>query len=122
MKVKWNPIGAITASIEKEAMDRLHTAAGYVAGMARSLVPVGEDKYSDGVLIHKSGALRRTIRVGRLPGDPNLNIIVIAGKKGIIDYAAVVEYGGRYQKQRAYMRPALDAVKNRINSIMSGGY
>jgi hypothetical protein len=122
MRVSWNPQGPITAEIEKMYMDRLETAAGYVAGMARSLVPVGKDIYSKGELIHRKGALRRTIRVVRLDGDPKLNIFVIAGKRDIIDYAASVEYGGTHNPEaKPFMRPALRATRNRIMSIMSGG-
>lgn len=122
MKVSWNPIGSITAEIEKLYMDRLETAAGYVVGMAKSLCPVGEDIYKGGDLMHRKGALRRTIRAVRQKGDPNLNILIIAGKKGIIDYAASVEYGGIHNKTaKPYMRPAAQAMKGRIKSIMEGG-
>jgi len=122
MKVDWKPQGQINAEIEKFFMDRLETAGGYVAGMARSLCPVGEDKYSRGILQGRKGALRRTIRVVRLKGDPKLNIYIIAGKAGIVDYAASVEYNGIHNpNSNPFMRPAARAMKSRIMSIMQGG-
>lgn len=122
MRVDFKPEGQINAAVEKLYMDRLETAAGYVAGYARSNCPVGEDKYSRGMLIHRKGALRRTIRVVRLEGDPKLNIFIIAGKAGIVDYAASVEYGGVHNKPaQPFLRPAPRAMKSRIMSIMNGG-
>lgn len=126
MRVAWNPTGPITADIEKFYMDRLETAAGYVAAMARSIVPIGKDLYVKGVLVHRKGALQRTIRVVRLKGDPKLNIWIIAGKKDIVDYARLVEYGSVHSQgspyaKKPFMRPALNAVKGRIISIMNGG-
>lgn len=125
MRAKWNPIGPITAEIEKAAMDRLETAAGYVAGMARSLCPVGKDKYVKGELVHRAGALRRTIRVVRLKGDPKLNIRVYAGKyvgnTPIIPYARSVEFGTSIMPAKPFMRPAIKAMGNRINEIMEKG-
>lgn len=123
MKAKWNPIGPITAAIEKKAMDRLETAAGYVMGMARSLVPVGKDKYKHGELYSRAGALKRTIRVVRQKGDPNRNIRVYAGKKDIVDYAAAIEYGAPHRniKAQPYLRPALKAMSKRIVNILENG-
>lgn len=120
MKVEWHP-EQITAEIEKTAMDRLETAAGYVMGLARSLVPVGKDKYKHGALYSRAGALKRTIRVVRQPGDPNQNIRVYAGKKNIIDYAAAIEYGTHDITARPYLRPALNAMKKRIIDIVENG-
>lgn len=121
MRVNWKPQGEITAEIEKLYMDRLETAGGYLAGMARSLVPVGKDKYIKGELVHRAGALRRTIRVVRLKGDPKLNIRVYAGKAGIIDYAVSVEYGTKNMRAKSFMRPAWNAMRPRIKSILDGG-
>jgi hypothetical protein len=119
----WSP-GPITEEIEKRAMDRLETAAGYVMAYARSIVPIGKDKYKHGELYSRAGALKRTIRVVRQKGDPNQNIRVYAGKKNIIDYAAAIEYGTSIKRNiqaQPYLRPALQAMRGRIMNIMENG-
>lgn len=111
MKVNWKPAGEITAEIEKQAMDRLETAASLVAARARMLVPV------------KSGKLRETVRVVRLTGDPKLNVRVYAGNriKGGAFYAHMVEYGTMKMPAKPFLRPALQEVKGRVKSILEGG-
>jgi len=114
MKAKWNPIGPITAAIEKKAMDRLETAAGLVAARARMLVPV--DK----------GNLKESIRVTRLKGDPKLNVRVYAGNRkrraeGGAFYAHMIEYGTVKLKAKPFLRPALNAVKGRVKGIVENG-
>jgi HK97 gp10 family phage protein len=122
MKVSWNP-DVITAEIEKEAMDRLEKAAEGIASKARSLVPVGKDvpagkgKWSK----REAGALRKTIRVVRLKGDPKLNIRVYAGNKGEVFYARFVEYGTVHMKARPFIRPALNSSKAEILSTVENG-
>jgi HK97 gp10 family phage protein len=120
MKVSnWHP-EVITAEIEKRAMDRLEKAGGVVADRARQIVPVD------------TGALRNSIRVTRLKGDPKQNIRVYAGnrvkggsmKKGAergAFYAHMVEFGTVKMGARPFLRPALNASKNDIKSIVENG-
>lgn len=118
----WNP-GPITAEIEKKAMDRLETAAGLVAARARMLVPIGKDvpqgkgKWSK----REAGALRNSIRLTRLKGDPKLNIRVYAGNKKDVFYARFVEYGTIKMPAKPYLRPALNGMGPRIKSILENG-
>jgi HK97 gp10 family phage protein len=114
MKVKWNPLGPITAAIEKKALDRLETAAEQVAERARVLVPVD------------TGTLKNTIRVVRLKGDPKLNVRVYAGNRkrraeGGAFYAHMIEYGTVKLKARPFLRPAFNAVKGRVKGIVENG-
>ena len=114
MKVKWNPLGPITAAIEKKALDRLETAAEQVAERARVLVP--KDTH----------ALEKSIRVVRLKGDPKLNVRVYAGnrkrrKEGGAFYAHMVEYGTVKMKAKPFLRPAFNAVKGRVKGIVENG-
>ena len=120
MKAKWNPIGPITAAIEKKAMDRLEKAGEVVAERARGLVPVD------------TGALKASIRVVRLKGDPKQNIRVYAGNrvqggsrmKGAARgafYAHMVEYGTVKMPAKPFLRPALNASKGGIMDKMENG-
>lgn len=106
----WHP-EIITAEVEKKAMDRLETAAGYVMGLARQKVPID------------SGKLRESIRVVRLKGDPKQNIRVYAGnreKKGAF-YAHMVEFGTVKMPAKPFLRPALNECKGRIRGIVQNG-
>ncbi len=122
MRANWKPQGEITAAVEKTVMDRLETAADLVAARARMLVPV------------QTGALRDSIRVTRLKGDPKLNIRVYAGsrvkggsmKKGAergAFYARWVEYGSVHNDipRKSYLRPALNEVRGRVKTILETG-
>lgn len=106
----WAP-DKITAEIEKRAMDRLAKAGEIIAERARQNVPV------------KSGKLKASIRVTRLKGDPKQNIRVYAGnrlKDGPF-YAHMVEYGTVKMRARPFLRPALNASKAEIKSIVENG-
>ncbi|MHB8110493.1 MAG: HK97-gp10 family putative phage morphogenesis protein [Syntrophorhabdaceae bacterium] len=118
MKVKdWAP-EKITAEIEKKVMDRLESAAQRVAEKARSLVPVGKDVTGKGKWSKReAGALKNTIRVVRLKGDPKQNIRVYAGNRDVY-YARFVEYGTVKMKAKPFMRPALNASKAEIKAIV----
>jgi len=107
----WAP-AMITEQIEKKAMDGLEDACERIANRARSLCPVD------------TGKLKATIRVRRLKGDPFLNVRVYAGNrdKGGAFYAHMVEYGTVKMGKKAFLRPALDAMKsNIINIIVAAG-
>ena len=103
-------------------MDRLETAAGYVMGLARQKCPVGVDVNGAGKWgKRKAGALRETIRVVRLKGDPKQNVRVYAGNKKDVFYAHFVEYGTVKMQAKPFLRPALNEVKGRIKSILETG-
>ena len=113
----WAPV-VITAEIENKAMNGLEKACEQIADRARSLCPVD------------TGTLRDTIRVRRLSGDPFLDVRVYAGsriagggsKKGAergAFYAHMVEYGTVKMGKKPFLRPALDAVKGNIISIIT---
>jgi len=109
MRVDWHP-EEITAEVEKHVMDRLEVAGEQIAAHARQSVPV------------KSGKLRNSIRVVRLHGDPKLDVRVYAGnrlKDGAF-YAHMVEYGTVKMKARPFLRPALNAIKGKLESIIGG--
>lgn len=113
MKFEWHP-EQITTEIEKTAMDRLETAAGYVMGRARQLVPVD------------SGNLRESIRVVRLKGDQRQNVRVYAGNRkrrneGGAFYAHMVEFGTVNMPAKPFLRPAFNECKNRIKDIVQNG-
>ena len=106
--------------IMRASMDRLQAAGEIVAAHARTLVPVD------------TGALRDSIRVTRLIGDPKRNIRVYAGnrvqggsrKRGAergAFYAHMVEHGTVKMPARPFLRPALNASKGRIVSILRNG-
>ncbi len=113
----WAP-AVITAEIEKKAMDGLEKVCEQIADRARSLCPVD------------TGALKSTIRVRRLKGDPYLDVRVYAGsrvagggsKKGAdrgAFYAHMVEYGTVKMAKKPFLRPALDSVKGNVISIIT---
>lgn len=114
MRVEGVNLDLCSNEITKAAMDRLETAAGYVMGLARQKVPVD------------SGALRDSIRVTRLKGDPKLNIRVYAGNRkqrgeGGAFYAHMVEYGTVKMPAKPFLRPALHECKGRIKGIVQNG-
>ena len=93
------------------SMDRLEKAAEVIAEDARRRVP------------KDSGKLERSIRVVRLRGDTRRNIRVYAGNrtKGGAYYAHMVEYGTVKMKKKPFLRPALNASKGQIQTILRGG-
>ncbi len=107
MRVEWHP-EVITAEVEKYMMDRLEVAGEQIANRARQHVPAD------------SGKLKDTIRVVRLKGDPKQNIRVYAGNriKGGAFYAHMVEYGTVKMRAKPFLRPALNEIKGRIESII----
>lgn len=119
--VNWAP-EKITAEIEKTAMDRLEKAGEIVAERARGLVPVGitipkgKGKWSG----REAGALKKSIRVVRLQGDPKMNVRVYAGNKDVF-YARFVEYGTVKMPAKPFLRPALNASKGGIMDKMENG-
>lgn len=117
----WSP-GAITIEVEKTAMDRLAKAGEVVAEKARQRAPIGKDITRAGKWGNrKAGALRDSIRVTRLPGDPKLNIRVYAGNKSDVFYARWVECGTVKMPARPYLRPAINGAKATIMQIMENG-
>ena len=129
VKTKWNA-DIITSDIEREMMNRLEKAGNLVAASARQRVPIGtvtRPAYG-GVpwTARKSGSLKKSIRVTRLPGDPNNDIRVYAGGIDVdgIDtyYARWVEYGSVNTPpkvpHRPFLRPALRSCRNDIKAIM----
>jgi len=116
----WYP-EKITAEIEKKAMDRLEKAAESVASRARGLVPVGKDVAGKGKWSKReAGALKKSIRVVRLKGDPKMNVRVYAGNRDVF-YARFVEYGTVKMKARPFLRPALNASKASIKATVENG-
>ena len=121
MKVDWHP-EELTAAVEKHMMDRLEVAAERIADRARNLVPIGQNVEGSGKWSKReAGALKKTIRVVRLKGDPKQNVRVYAGNGKDVFYAGFVEYGTVKMKARPYLRPALNSVKAQIESIIGGG-
>lgn len=112
--VNWNPEKA-NKELRAVVMDRLQKIAEKVATIARQKVPVGEDvpqgpgKWSK----RESGALKKSIRVVRLYGDPKKNVRVYAGSKEVY-YARFVEYGTVKMKAKPFLRPAVSAAKKDI--------
>lgn len=131
VKTKWDA-DVITTEIEHEMMNRLERAGHVVASAARQRVPIGtvtRPAYGGkSWTARKSGSLKKSIRVTRLQGDPNLDIRVYAG--GIIVdgidtyYAKWVEYGSvntpPKTPYRPFLRPALRSCKSDIITIMNG--
>ena len=117
----WCP-EKITAEIEKRAMDRLAKAGEIIAAHARGLVrigknvPQGKGKWSK----REAGALKRSIRMTRLAGDPKMNIRVYAGSKDVY-YARFVEYGTAKMSAKPFLRPALTASKGSIKQTVENG-
>jgi len=112
--VRWNMKEA-DAALQKNVMDKLQVMAEGVADRARSLCPVGKDipKGKGKWSAREAGALRKTIRVVRLYGDPKMNVRVYAGNREVF-YARFVEYGTRFMRKRPFLRPALDGAKREL--------
>ncbi len=67
----------------------------------------------------EAGALKKTIRVVRLKGDTRRNVRVYAGNREVY-YARFVEYGTVKMKAKPFLRPALNASKAKIQTILRG--
>ncbi len=119
----WNPKIA-DAEIKGNAMDRLQIAGEVVANNARQRVPIGKSrpgaKGGKDWTAREAGALKRSIRVVRLHGDPKRNVRIYAGSRAVF-YARFVEYGTVKMPAKPFLRPALNASKARIKSILQGG-
>ncbi len=107
----WNPKEA-DERLRGNVMERLQAIGEKVAQDARGRVPVGKDvpqgkgKWSK----REAGALKKSIRVVRLHGDPKMNVRVYAGNREVY-YARFVEYGTVKMKAKPFLRPALNAAK-----------
>lgn len=124
----WNP-QAFDGEFMNASMDRLKAAAEVIASKARAKCPVGTISrpiYKTGKYAGKpwtardAGALKKTIRVVEKKEKgtefaKSRNIWIMAGNY-ITYYAQVVEYNGK-----AFMRPALNASKSEIKSILENG-
>ena len=124
MRVEYLDLDLANSEIEKKAMDRLEAAANIVAEAARALAPVGKSRPGKvggkDWTERETGALRDSIRVVRLKGDPKLNVRVYAGSQKVF-YARFVEYGTVKMKAKPFLRPAFNASKSRMKSIIEGG-
>lgn len=119
----WNP-KAGDREIMGNAMDRLERAGEVVANAARQRVPVGVSrpgtKGGNDWTARESGALKKSIRVVRLHGDPKRNVRVYAGNREVF-YARFVETGTVKMKAKPYLRPALNSSKAEIKRILENG-
>lgn len=119
----WNP-KAGDKEIMGNAMDRLEKAAQVVANDARRRVPVGVSrpgtKGGKDWTAREAGALKKSIRVVRLHGDPKRNVRVYAGNREVF-YARFVETGTVKMKAKPYLRPALNSSKAEIKRILENG-
>ncbi len=110
----WDPKIA-DAEIKEKVMDRLQIIAEGVADRARQKVPIGKDvpqgkgKWSK----REAGALKKSIRVVRLHGDPKMNVRIYAGNREVY-YARFVEYGTVKMRAQPFLRPAINAAKKGI--------
>ena len=118
--VNWNPDLA-SAEVEREIMDGLERVGEKVASAAKQKVPVGVDRKPYGTgkewTARRAGALRDSIRVVRLKGDPKMNIRVYAGSEKVY-YGRFVEYGTVKMKARPFLRPSLNQFKPLIAEII----
>lgn len=124
----WNP-RQYDGEFAAASMDRLRKAAEVIAAKARTKCPVGtvsRPMYKSGPYAGKewtkrdAGALKKTIRVVEKRGQgtavlENKNIRVYAGNY-LVYYASIVEHA-----VKAFMRPALNASKGEIKSILENG-
>ena len=107
----WNPEKA-DGELRKNVMERLEKIGHRVAADARNRVPVGKDvpegkgKWSK----REAGALKKSIRVVRLKGDPKMNVRVYAGNRDVF-YARFIEHGTVKMRAKPFLRPALMAAK-----------
>jgi HK97 gp10 family phage protein len=121
----WNP-GAADEHIYRNSMKRLEKAAEEIATEAKRRVPVGQSRppYKGGKAwtARQAGMLKQSIRVVKLR-DPNArNVRVYAGHrqsdKLTAYYAQWVEYGTSKMVAKPFLRPAYNAVRGRIKTIL----
>lgn len=124
----WNP-QQFDGEFMNASMDRLREAAEVIADKARSKCPVGTisrpiyktGKYAGQPWTARdAGALKKTIRVVEKKEQgteimKSRNVRVYAGNY-LRYYAQIVEYNGR-----TFLRPALNASKSEIRSILENG-
>lgn len=119
----WNPAKADPA-ILAASMERLERVGHVIAAKARSLVPIGKGRpqYKTGkeYTAREAGALKASIRVVRLHGDPKRNIRVYAGSKKVY-YARFVETGTVKMRAKPYLRPAVNSSKAEAKNILLNG-
>lgn len=103
-------------------MDVLEKLGEVVAEKARAKCPVGTKSrpvYKSGPYAGEewtkrdAGALRRSIRVVRKYGDPEMNVWVMAGNK-VTYYAAIVEH------YTPFLKPAMRGIRAEAKRIFEG--
>lgn len=113
----------LNKEVMRNGMKRLEKSAEIVVKKARSKCPVGtlsRPMYKTGRYAGQfwtardAGALKKSIRVVKKHGSEKLNIRVYAGTAKVF-YAQIVEF------RSAFLRPALNASKSQIKSIMLNG-
>jgi HK97 gp10 family phage protein len=118
--VNWNP-QRLDPEIINACMERLAAVGELIANKARSMVPVGKTIAGKGKWSSReAGALKKTIRVVRLQGDPRRNIRIYAGSRQVY-YARFIEYGTSKMRARPFLRPALNASKSEAKNILLNG-
>ncbi len=119
----WNA-EKVLKGVVAASMDRLEEIGNIIANKAKSLVPVGIDRaqYKTGKdwTARRAGALKASIRVVRLHGDPKRNVRVYAGSRKVF-YARFVERGTVKMRARPFLRPALNASKSPAKAILNKG-
>jgi HK97 gp10 family phage protein len=120
----WNPKRG-DSEIIRAAMDRLEMAANLIADRARQKCPVGKvlrprSKNGKEWSEREPGALKKSIRVVRLHGDPRLNIRIYAGSHKVF-YARFVEMGTSKMAARPFLRPALNGSRGEARQILLNG-
>lgn len=127
----WNP-QKYDGELIGASMVRLRKAAEVVEDNARNRCPVGSVSrpiYKTGPYAGQpwtardAGALKKTIRVVEKKEDTAItsvlgetrNVRIYAGNKKV-HYAKIVEYAGK-----KFLRPALNASKQRIRQILENG-
>jgi len=118
--VNWNPQKADTEIINA-SMERLMAVGELIASKARSMVPVGKSIAGKGKWSSReAGALKKSIRVVRLQGDPRRNVRVYAGNREVY-YARFIEMGTVKMRARPFLRPALNSSKSEAKQILLNG-
>jgi HK97 gp10 family phage protein len=105
------------------SMDRLIACAEIVAEKARARCPVGTITRPVGKgkswQERKPGDLKRTIRVVRKHDSNSRNVRIYAGNRDVY-YARFVERGTSKTAAQPFLRPALNASKADIQSVLAG--
>ena len=118
----WNP-KPLHKEVMRNGMKRLEKSGEVVKRKARSKCPVGtvsRPMYTKGRYAGQfwtardAGALKKSIRVVKKRGSKELNIRIYAGTKKVY-HDQIVEF------YTPYLRPALNASKSSIKSIMQNG-